>query len=362
MGRTIGSGQGSVYKRGKKWRGQITINGERLSYTADKKADVNNWLAKVKTDANFGILPKKNNITVKEFSEEWLEKNIKPNVTSQTYRNYVVAFNHHFYPTMANIKLQELTTEQIENAYYETFEDDSSKSSVEATCARFNRMLKDAVKQNIITKNPHDRVRLLQGFKTSKIKTYTEEEQKLIVDYLKENLDSKNAVFYLLLSTGMRIGEALALNVSDVNLKKKNIKVNKTIVYVPGGFIVQNHTKTDTSNRTLYMSDNTVDFLKKYINKYKPQKYLFENRNGNFIDYGSMRCRWFNIAAKIGIEYKNIHTLRHTFATRALEKSIDVKTVSAILGHKSVVTTMNIYQEVYSSQKIKAAAIMNDLF
>ena len=75
-----------------------------------------------------------------------------------------------------------------------------------------------------------------------------------------------------------------------------------------------------------------------------------------------MQGRWKRTCAAAGVPYKSLHSLRHTFATRALEKGIDVKTVSSILGHKDVVTTMNLYQDVYSKQKIRVAEIMDDLF
>lgn len=181
MGRTTGSGQGSVYKRGAKWRGQITINGERLSYTADKKSEVNSWLAKVKTDASLGLLPKNSNLTVEEFGRVWLERKIKPTVSPQTFKRYTQTFNRHFF-------------------------------------RMFKRMLTYAVSQEILTRNPCDRVTLRQRTKTSKVSAYTEEEQKKLVNYLKEHINKCNVVLYLLLTTGMRVGEALALNVSDLNL------------------------------------------------------------------------------------------------------------------------------------------------
>ena len=71
---------------------------------------------------------------------------------------------------------------------------------------------------------------------------------------------------------------------------------------------------------------------------------------------------WKKACAIMGIPYKGIHTLRHTWATRALEKGIDVKTVSEMMGHKKVITTMNIYQDVLPEQKKKAAEKLDDLF
>ena len=67
------------------------------------------------------------------------------------------------------------------------------------------------------------------------------------------------------------------------------------------------------------------------------------------------------MCAELNIPYKGMHALRHSWATRALEKKVEVHTVSKMLGHKSVATTMDIYQSVFTEQKIKAAQIMNDV-
>lgn len=172
MGRTAGSGQGSVYKRGSKWRGQITINGERLSYTADKKADVNNWLAKVKTDANFGLLPKNSNITVEEFGRMWLKNKVEPTISAQTYTRYERAFNRHFFPKFGSIKIQKITPEMIESGLNDLFDDTYADEYVKNTCRIFKRMLSYAVNQGILVSNPFDRVIIKQRTKTSKVSAY----------------------------------------------------------------------------------------------------------------------------------------------------------------------------------------------
>ena len=360
MGRTAGSGQGSIYKRGNKWRGQINVNGERLSFTADKRAEVIDWLAKVKTDSNYGLLPKKSDITVEEFSKIWLEQRVKPTVTPQTYNLYATAFDCHFNPMFGDVKLQDLTRNMIEHAYRANFSDLSDRY-ITALTRRFKMMLKYAVEKNIIVKSPHEYVTVKGKSKTSKVEAYTEDEQRRLVKQLRGNLSIGNAVLYLLLTTGMRVGEALALNVEDYSPKNKSISISKTAVRLKGGYVIQDHAKTDSSTRVIYLSDNTVKYLNAYIKKYKPCALLFSNE-GQIVSHFSIRRRLKKVCKDSNIEYKSVHALRHTWATRALEKGIDIKTVSTLLGHKSVLTTMNIYQDVFSGQKIKAAQVMNDLF
>lgn len=358
MGRTKGSGRGSIYKRGDKWRGQITINGRRLSHTAAKKADVISWMNSLDPKT---IAAERNNMTVSELIEEWLSVK-KKTLTPQVYYNLENSFDKHLKPFLGDYKVQELTKKIIEDNYLKMFNGEYSDGTIETFRINFKNMLNYAVDNEILAVNPHDRVVIVKRKNIKKVSAYSEKDQQKIVNYLKTRYESYHGLFYLMISTGMREGEAAALTWDDVDLLKGVVNIDKTIVTVKGSKHVQHHPKTAAGVRTIYLSSNTLEYLRKYKQKHPDSDYIFLNARGGFFGATVISKRWKHICAELDIEYKAAHSLRHTFATRALEKGIDVKTVSKILGHKNVVTTMNVYQDVFPKQKKRAAEILNDLF
>ena len=365
MGRTAGSGQGSIYRRGDKWRGQIMINGERHSYTAKKKADVIDWMSKIRTDSNAGLIAAKSNTTVQELTTEWLYEIKIHTLTPQVFYNLETSFNKHVYPKLGKYKIQDLNRKFLEKYYREEFGPEYSDGTIETFAINLKALFKYAVEKEIVVVSPHNNVAIPKYHNRKKVDAYTESDQQKIVEYLRNRFEPYNALFYILITTGMRLGEAAALTWTDVDLKGGSITINKTVVNVKGHTSVQNHPKTDSSNRTVFLSEKIVDYLMAY-NCVQERKgandYLFLNKRGGLYRCGTIRPRWIRTCAEMGVPYKGLHSLRHTFATRALEKGIDIKTLSSILGHKNVLTTMNIYQDVYSGQKRKVAEIMNDLF
>ena len=359
MGRTAGSGSGSVYKRGDKWRGQITIDGKRYSHTAKKKAEVLDWLADIRTN---GVQKHQSDMTVSELAEEWLERKSKE-VTPQSLYGIESSFKNHLTPVLGEVQVKSLDKNLIEKAYPLMYKPGKySNTTVILFKARFKAMLDYAVDQEIIAVNPHNRVFVEKYNKPKKIDAYNATDHKKIVNYLKKKYDPPYVLLYTMLATGMRVGEATALTWDDVDLKGGVITINKTIVNVKGSKIIQHHPKTAAGFRSIHLSPNTITYLRKYKRDHADQDYVFLNKFGNWFDACRVGIYWTKTCAAIGIERKRVHSLRHTFATRALEKGIDVKTVSKILGHANVTTTMNIYQDVFAEQKKKAAEVLNDFF
>lgn len=365
MGRTVGSGQGSIYKRGDKWRGQITIHGERHSYTSAKKKDIIDWMAKLKADDRQGLIAAKQTITVQELAEKWLYDVKEKEVSRQVFVQMEHRFRKHLYPRLGKYRVQDLTKSIIEDFYELEYGDRYSDGTVEVFSQNFKGLLNYAVDKGIIVKSPHDKAIVRKYKNRKKVEAYSEIEQKKIVAYLKTKSEPYNALFYLLISTGIREGEAAALTWNDIDLDAGTIRIDKTIIRVNGVTSIQSHPKTASSVRTIFMSENTLKYVKEYglcQEVHTDGGLVFSNCRGNPYYAATLRSRWVKACAIMDIPYRGVHSLRHTFATRALEKGIDIKTVSTILGHKNVVTTMNIYQDVYSGQKKRTAEIMNDLF
>ena len=372
MGRTAGSGQGSVYKRGNKWRGQININGKRMSFTADKKKDVLDWIASVRTEATFGFTPIDKEYTVEEWMEIYFKKWYKPRVTQSTYNNTYNLIKNHLYPVLGDVLLKDLNASIIQEAYPKMWADKKSKKYMECKYSdgtikifstAFKQALRCAQNEGLIRKNPHYGVVVPKTGVVKQVDAYTVEEQRKIIEYTREK-DDINRVFYLLIATGMRVGECIALTWDDVNLEEGTININKTAVNHGGHMVIQNHPKTEQSMRQIYIADNTVVFLRRLKANSKLEEtrdLVLYNEHGNIYHTSALRSRWMKVCAELQIPYKNLHALRHSWATRAIENKVEVQTVSKMLGHKSIATTMDIYNSVFAEQKKEAAKIMNSV-
>lgn len=374
MSRKKGSGEGTIYRYRDRWRGQITLDGKRISFTGRTKTEVADKIAAAKTDHNRGCFVFTNDTLVEDWVKDWLKRKQAPKMTPQSFERFESLYNNHLLPVLGSYRLQELTTPLLEQKYAEIFQGKAGKqykekqyshSTVNMLSLSFKKCLQCAVDEGILVKNPHNGVELHKLRPPKKVDAYTMEEHKKIVEYTKNN-GPLYWIFYLLISTGMRFGEAVALTWDDVDLKNRTITINKISVEEHGSPVIQERTKTAASTRKIAISGNVADFLKTVKeNQEEDLNYrnlVMPNSRYNIITAANTRRRWEKVCNELGIKYQGVHSLRHTWATRALENGIDVKTVSNMLGHKNVITTMNIYQDVLPDLKQSAAEKLNDLF
>jgi len=253
--------------------------------------------------------------------------------------------------------LQDLRTEHLQKLYNDKIKAGYSAQTVHHIHKVIHSALDKAVETRKIAHNVSDAVTLPQ-IKRREIQTLTQEEQEKFLAVLGEH--RLGPAFLTLLGTGMRRGELLALQWQDVDLKKGLIHIRRGVTYTKGQFVFQ-EPKTEKSRRIVPLPEVVLEALLQHQYKmiaegnFGPNKPVFCTQNGNYIIPRNFNRTFYSLCKKAGIN-KNLHALRHTFATRLLEQGENLKVVQEILGHAKISTTADIYSHV--TQEIKKRAAM----
>ena len=159
------------------------------------------------------------------------------------------------------------------------------------------------------------------------------------------------SAFYLELTTGLRRGELLALQWTDLDVENRTISVTKQVNRINGELVVS-PPKTRNSVRTLALPQQAVDLLIAEHKKHPRNPYLFPSpKTGTMYDPDAFRRTHDKILKAIGAEHIRFHDLRHTFATLCLQAGCDIKTLSELLGHSSAAVTLQRYVHTSLNQK-----------
>ena len=169
----------------------------------------------------------------------------------------------------------------------------------------------------------------------------------------------------LILNTGLRMGEALALRWSDINFEKKTLSVTKNLITVKNRdktgsqfkMIIQEKPKTEKSKRILPLNQAALDALEdlKTAPGYKAGGFIIHTKSGTPVSPRTFEQMLELMCRNAGIRKIGVHALRHTYATRLFEKRVDIKVISELLGHSSTEITYKIYIHVIDS--LKEAAV-----
>ncbi len=317
--------------------------------------------------------------SVKEWLKIWYNSYVCNNVRTSTRVSYESIINNHLIPNIGNIKLVELKKVDIEKMYNELVcngRKDRKKGGLSVKTIRnihlvLHKAMQEAFEREYIIKNPVciAKVPTMKNLniKKKEIEIYSKEDQEKLIKVAKDDYIYGNVVIFALY-TGMRKGEILGLQWSDINFRDKIINVNKQLSRlknydkdVPSktNLDIQYNTKTSNSTRQVYM----INFLKKLLKKqYKLQlenkkrfgksyynyNMVFCREDGYYLDPDTVLSKYHKLSKKANIKQCTFHALRHTFATRALESGMSPKVVSKILGHSSVQFTLDTYTHVLS--------------
>ncbi len=286
---------------------------------------------------------------VKDWINKWLEVYVKTTVRKSTYNKYCQIIDSHIVPYIGDAELEEIKSDVIRHLLsVELYEKKGlSASSVNIVLSVLKSAFNEAEDADIIQKNPCRNIKRL-SVDEKKIDAFTRAEQTLIENYIFGKKCVKLYGILICLYSGLRIGELLALKWNDVDFQRNILTVNKTITI--GGDL--SPTKTKSGVREIPISKNLLPFLKE-MRKIASGEVVIET-NGHYTDIRGYQGLFERLLKKLNIRKLGFHSLRHTFATRAMESGVDYKTLSVLMGHANAMITINRYAHSMMDTKRKA--------
>jgi len=288
--------------------------------------------------------------TVKEYAKISLELHSKTRRATTTY-DYETSLRLHIYPTFGTKRLNIIKPSDIQ-LWQNNLLDKLSPRRVRNIRATFNTIFDDAMRDEIIDKNPISRIKTPKLDKID-VKSFSLEELKYIIATAKGEMKAFTALGFF---TGLRSGEMIGLRWEDVDFTHKEIHIKRAIkmgeVTVP---------KTSNSIRTIDILDNLLPYLKEQYKLTGDKKsYVFLNKDGeHYYDIKRIRnTKWKNLLKECNIEYRTIYQMRHTFATIMIENGEDILWVSNMLGHADASMTLQMYAKYRKRKNIIRASFL----
>ncbi|SHF17903.1 tyrosine-type recombinase/integrase [Alkalibacter saccharofermentans] len=301
---------------------------------------------------------------------------------SSTFERYEGIYRNHIKGTQIAVQPVKLIKKlTLQKQYNDMIAQGKTISQVENIHKVLRKFFKFALSEDYISKDPTVGVKLPKTNEADydsedrDIEVFTKEEIKTIHANLEDEKLRYVALFSLF--TGLRLGEILALEKTDV--KDGYVYVNKSLSVVKTFSDEKNYhygvkvikTKTKSSVREVPIPNPMQTELSrlsilvkkeklKLGSAYEENNLLFPSLTGTYIDKRNFTRSWTRFLIRVGVEHKKFHALRHTFATRLIENGVPITTVSKLLGHSSIQTT-EIYTHVLKEEKEKGIMTLNDM-
>ena len=376
------------------YRGRFKYKGEQYTLDDANLKTLQKRMADLRYEVEHGLKGKGDNVALNEWFDTWLNVHKKRTIKESTQVRYQDAYRRYIKPSLGKKRIADLNPLVIEKLLQGMADEDYSTKTIQDVYNLINAMVKYAVHNRLIIFNVCAGVEVPKT-KKKEIRVLTLDEQQEILKYA-ENRLHRNLI-HVALGTGMRAGEMLGLTWDDVDFRKKEIRINKTLVYIKDmetrkyKFMYQTP-KTKNSIRTIPMLDSVYHALKKQkvqcmemqmrAEEWQPlegfENLVFVGRNGKPMSNHTFQKSLNDIVKTINAERKAVseknktvfesmehihpHALRHTFATRCFEAGMEAKSVQMFLGHFSISITLDLYTHVTDDKQRQELNKLENLY
>lgn len=284
---------------------------------------------------------------------------MKHTIKIRTYNRYKSICELHLIKDLGEYELDELKPNVLQDFLLKKIDDHYSTNTIKGIVSVLKQALRLAITLEFVDKEYCSNLKMPSS-EEKEISVFTKKEQQVIESFCLNHKKRNYIGIVICLYTGIRLGELLALTWDDIDFNSNLLTINKTSysAKVDGKTqIIVDKPKTKKSNRVIPLPNQLVKLLK-IIKKESNSKYVITTRNSGIVGNRSYQRTFKFILKKVNVPYRNFHSLRHTFATNAIELGMDVKTLAEILGHTNAMITLNRYSQSLLNYKIE---MMNKL-
>ena len=341
----------------------------RRSVYGQSQGEVAKKLLQIRTQIEEGRYVAPERLTVAMWLDTWLEEYVRPSKRPATYFSYRNTIEKHLKPTMGRVVLQKLRTEHVQAAMNRAVEKGFASSTVTKARNVIHAALGQAVTNQLLSRNIVDGVRIPK-LEQEEIKPLSLDEQKRFAQKLPATSTGRALAFVLV--TGLRVGELCGVRWKDIEEDALNVKqtvrrspnIEKDAVQKTS--IQTGKPKSAASVRRIPLSVKAKDLLEaqrkeqlisrmKFGGAWHDTGLVFTSEMGTPLDTRNVSRVMYRVLDMIQADQRGVHALRHTFATRAVESGMDARTLSEILGHGDIATTLRLY--VHSSMEVKQRGV-----
>lgn len=366
-------GEGTITKRADgRWEARLTLEGgKRKCFYGKTQKGVRERLLEARHDLKSGLPVLNEQQTVKQFLESWIDT-VQMQIRPSSHRRYSDYVCKHLVPGIGAFPLAKLTPHHAEALHSQKLREGLSPTTVHHMHGVLRRALEDAVRKGLVQRNVA-KLAYTPRRNHREISALSEEQAKRFLGVVAG--DRFEALYVLALTTGMRIGELLALRWQDLDLDVGQLQVRMNVQETKHGFVLA-EPKTAHSRRTVGLTEIVIEALRHHRVLQAAERMrlgsvwdsrldlVFPNSLGGLMIPDNLTKRSFKRYLRLaGLPQETrFHDLRHTAATVLLSRGVNVKTVSEMLGHADISTTLRVYAHVTPHMQAAAVSTMDAIF
>lgn len=279
---------------------------------------------------------------------------------ASTVGRYEYVISHYIVPDLGTVMLRDLTAEKL-SVFFSRLQDRGLSCKSTRDVGVLLKTIFKVVKKKCHCDCPGRDVEL-PAYRSKKVEVFADHEIAALAQKVLDAPDITGLCVLLILNTGLRLGEICALRKSDIDYRSGFLRIERSAARVrdaSGTHLVVQSPKSGSSVRLVAIPNDMLELLKATTQSIQRDNYLLTNTDTP-MEPRTLQYRYRKLLERCGIRYRNFHALRHTYATRCMENGVDIKSLSELLGHADIRTTLQTY--VHSSLAHKKQAVQSICF